>query len=153
MFIGNQWSSFWHFWKPARISKSQRKKSLRTGLGNSKKKEEEKKGQKMWGPPNIGLGFEHLKKLLQVIVPLIIDYSLMRYLLLLSELPVQGWHGVDSLASWLNSDMIFCPLVLHELMPKAKRQIRFDLIFVMVDFVGEESTHLQKWGTGCTPVQ
>jgi hypothetical protein len=31
-------------------------------------------------------------------------------------------------------------------MPKTKRQIRFDLIFVMVDFVGEESTHLQKWG-------
>jgi hypothetical protein len=49
--------------------------------------------------------------------------------------------------------MIFCPLVLHELMPMAKRQIGFDLIFVMVDFVGEESTHLQNWATGCTPVQ
>jgi hypothetical protein len=45
-----------------------------------------------------------------------------------------------------SSDMMFCPLVLYELMPNAKRQIRFDLIIVMVDFVGEESTHLQKCG-------
>lgn len=45
--------------------------------------------------------FEHLKKLFAGIVPLIIDYSLMLYLLLPSELPVQGWHGVDYATSWL----------------------------------------------------
>lgn len=35
------------------------------------------------------------------IVPLIIECSLMLYLLLPSELPVQGWHGVDYATSWL----------------------------------------------------
>ncbi len=64
------------------------KNPKKIGLDNSKKKERkiQKKEQ-----PNFGLRFEHLKKLFAGIeVPLVIDCSLMLYLLLPSELPVQG---------------------------------------------------------------